>query len=137
VYGRTAETGERALIRTWPLLFLLALVGCYSDQEQRLNVCQREADGKIYSTHPDIQEKEWANSIEVCMRAGGYELIEDSCPTSIRTGSIVPHYEEIGKKLKAAVEAMQRVEPVCYEPIGSSGKRLLWLEQKLGTAPRN
>ena len=78
------------MIRTWPLLFFIVLAGCYSDQEQHLDVCQREADGKIYSTHPDIQEKEKADSIEVCMRAGGYELIEDSCPTSIRTSLIVP-----------------------------------------------
>ena len=126
------------MIRTWPLLFFIVLAGCYSDQEQHLDVCQREADGKIHSTHPDIQEKEKADSIEVCMRAGGYELIEDSCPTSIRTSSMSSiSYEEIGKKLKAALEAMQRIEPVCYEPIGSSGKRFLWLEQKLGTAPRN
>jgi hypothetical protein len=119
-------------------LFFIVLAGCYSDQEQHLDACQREADGKIHSTHPDIQEKEKADSIEVCMRAGGYELIEDSCPTSIRTSSMSSiSYEEIGKKLKAALEAMQRIEPVCYEPIGSSGKRLLWLEQKLGTAPRN
>jgi len=26
---------------------------------------------------------------------------------------------------------MQRIEPVCLRAIGSSGKRLLWLEQKL------
>jgi len=129
------------MFRTWPLLVFIVRAGCYSDQEQHLDACQREADGKIHSTHPDIQEKEKADSIEVCMRAGGYELIEDSCPTSIRTSLIVPRssvsYEEIGNKLKAALEAMQRIEPLCYEPIGSSGKRLLWLEQKLGTAPRN
>jgi hypothetical protein len=46
------------LIRTWPLLFFIVLAGCYSDQEQHLDACQREADGKIHSTHPDIQEKE-------------------------------------------------------------------------------
>jgi hypothetical protein len=124
-----------------PLLFFVVLAGCYIEQEQLLGACQLETGGKIYSTDPEIQDKEKSDAIELCMRARGYELLEESCPTDIRSSPIVPRssasYEEIGKKLVSALKAIQRIEPLCYEPTGSIGKRLLWLERTIGTAPRS
>jgi hypothetical protein len=44
-------------------------------------------------------------------------------------------YVEAGKKI-IALEGLQRIDPHCYEPLSWWGKRMFWLEQVVGTAPK-
>lgn len=91
----------------------------------------------------EIQEKESSDYIEICMQAQGYEIVEDDCPTYMRTDSIPksdPNFYsslsqqqknsvniELGRKIRV-VEGMQRIEPACYEPMEWFGKRFLRFE---------
>jgi len=119
----------------FPLLRSVVLAGCYSDQRQ-LAVCKMELRGKVFSANPEIQAKAETDTLELCMKARGYEVVENSCPigrTSLGLQS--GDYVEAGKKI-IALEGLQRIDPHCYEPLNWWGKRMFWLEQMVGTAPK-
>jgi hypothetical protein len=124
------------LIHLFPLLLFVVLAGCYSDQRQQLAVCKMELRDKLFSANPDIQAKAETDTLELCMNARGYEVVENSCP--IGRSSLGPEsgdYVETGKKI-IALESLQRIDPHCYEPLNWWGKRLFWLEQMVGIAPK-
>lgn len=130
------------LLPTLPVLLLLA--GCYADQEQQLAACQL-----MYEVGPaatEVDDKQNTDNIELCMRAQGYEFI-DPCsthaerlplpdPATYRTLSEQQktlHNIEVGKMV-IAVEALQRREPACYEPMSWMGKQVLQFERRFGAA---
>lgn len=124
------------LIHPFPLLLFVVLAGCYSDQRQQLAVCKMDLRGKVFSANPEIQAKAETDTLELCMNARGYEVVENSCPIGhsslgIQSGD----YVETGKKI-VALEGLQRIDPLCYEPLNWWGKRLFWLEQMAGIAPK-
>ena len=131
--------------RFLPLVLMLLLAGCYSDQKQQLSACELQA--KQHSeANGDAASSEY---IELCMRVQGYEIVQGDCPSYIQTDTVPrvdPDYYrsltqeqkdrvnyETGKKI-VAMEQIQRIEPVCYEPMGWLGKRILRFEKWLGTA---
>jgi hypothetical protein len=66
----------------------------------------------------------------------GYEVVENSCPIGHSSlGSQSDDYVETGKKI-VVLEGLQRIDPLCYEPLNWWGKRLFWLEQMVGIAPK-
>src|SRR5947208_2133327 len=131
--------------RFLPLVLLLVLAGCYSDQKQQLSACELQAKQHIGASD-DAASSEY---IELCMRAQGYEIVQDDCPSYMQTDSVPrvdPDYYrslsqeqkdrlnyETGKKI-VAIEQMQKIEPACYEPMGWFGKRTLRFEKWFGTA---
>ena len=124
------------LIRPFPLLLFVVLAGCYSDQRQQLAVCKMELRGKVFSANPEIQAKAETDTLELCMNARGYEVVENSCPIGRSSlGLQSGDYVEAGKKI-IALEGLQRIDPHCYEPLNWWGKRMFWLEQMVGTAPK-
>jgi hypothetical protein len=126
-----------------PLLLFLA--GCYSDQKQQLGACELQAKQRAEAS----DEAASSEYIELCMRAQGYEFVQDDCPSYLQTDTVpkVDHdyYRslsqeqkdrlniETGKKI-IAIEQMQKSEPACYEPMGWSSKRTLRFEKWFGTA---
>jgi hypothetical protein len=139
--------------RFLPFVLLSLLAGCYSDQKQQLSACQLQAkqqtDAGDGSLPQEVRDRESTEYIELCMRAQGYEFVQDNCPRYIPT-NIVPkadpdygrslteeqqrqHYIEVGIKI-IAIAQIQKIEPTCYEPMGWFGKRILRYEKWLGTA---
>lgn len=130
--------------RFLPLVLLLLLAGCYSDQKQHVSACELQA--KLHTNPNDDASSEY---IELCMRAQGYEVVQDDCPSYLQTDTVPkvdPDYYrsltqeqkdrvnyETGKKV-VVIEQIQKIEPACYEPMGWLGKRLLRFEKLLGTA---
>jgi hypothetical protein len=113
------------------LVLGLLLSGCYSDQKQQLSACELQAK---QHTRTDveiaIQDQESSEYIELCMRARGYEIVEDDCPTHLRIDSIrkpdPEFYNSLSEKQKdqlnletgrriVAIEGMQKIEPACYD----------------------
>ena len=87
------------LIHPFPLLLFVVLAGCYSDQRQQLAVCKMELRGKVFSANPEIQAKAETDTLELCMNARGYEVVENSCPIGHSSlGSQSDDYVETGKK---------------------------------------
>jgi hypothetical protein len=141
--------------RFLPLLLSLLLAGCYSDQKQQLSTCQLQAKERNQSNANG--DSDMAENIELCMRAHGYEIVTNDCPASVRIdyenhifpdsipkpnpnvyNSLTKEQQdrlniETGKKIEA-IEAMQKIEPACYEPMGWFGKRSLRLKKWLGTS---
>jgi len=69
------------------LLFALFLAGCYSDQKQQVAACELQANQHARTTDDmEIRARESSEETELCMRAHGYELVEDNCPVNLRTG---------------------------------------------------
>ena len=62
-----------------PVLLFVVLAGCYSDQRQQLAVCKMELRGKVFSANPEIQAKAETDTLELCMNARGYEVVENDC----------------------------------------------------------
>jgi len=131
--------------RFLPLVLLLLLAGCYSDQKQQLSACELQA-----KQHTDANDDAASSKyIELCMRAEGYEVAQDDCPSYMQSDTVPkvdPDYYrsltqeqkdrvnyETGKKI-VAMEQMQKNEPACYEPMGWLGKRILRFEKWFGTA---
>ncbi|MGY2903638.1 hypothetical protein [Bradyrhizobium sp. URHC0002] len=124
------------LIHLFPLLLFVVLAGCYSDQRQQLAVCKMDLRSKVFSANPEIQAKAETDTLELCMNARGYEVVENSCPIGHSSlGSQSDDYVETGKKI-VALGGLQRIDPLCYEPLNWWGKRLFWLEQMVGIAPK-
>lgn len=118
-----------------PLLVVVMLAGCYSDQRQQLAVCRMELREKVFSANPETQAKAETDTLELCMNARGYEVVEDDCPTGRSSlGHDPGDYTVSGKKIMA-LEGLQRIDPHCYQPLSWWGKRLIWLERMIGTAP--
>jgi hypothetical protein len=135
----------------WPILvlFSLSLTGCYSDQKQQLSACRLQAKQHVVRDEPlEIQDRESSEYIELCMQAQGYEIVQDDCPATLQTDSIPSPdigssynslsqdqkdklNRETGRKI-LAIEAVQKLEPICYEPMGWFGKRSLRFEKWLG-----
>jgi hypothetical protein len=91
---------------------------------------------KVFSANPEIQAKVETDTLELCMNARGYEVVENSCPIGRSSlGLQSGDYVEAGKKI-IALEGLQRIDPHCYEPLNWWGKRMFWLEQMVGTAPK-
>jgi hypothetical protein len=130
--------------RFLPLMLLLLLVGCYSDQKQQLSACELQAKQHTEANN----DAESSKYIELCMGARGYEVVQDDCPSYMQTDTVPkvnPDYYrsltqeqkdrvnyETGKKI-IAMERMQKIEPICYEPMGWLGKRILRFEKWFGT----
>jgi hypothetical protein len=66
--------------RFLPLVLLLLLAGCYSDQKQQLSACELRAKQRTEASD-DAASSEY---IELCMRAQGYEIVQDDCPSYCR-----------------------------------------------------
>jgi hypothetical protein len=132
--------------RLLPLLFALLLSGCYWNQKQQFVSCALEA-GR-HTSRADVPANfppPGSDYVEACMRAHGYELNQDQCPTlrddviRLDPAAIAAlgeqlrraYTEEIEKRL-AALAAWRKAEPTCYEPIGWFGKRVLRIEKWLG-----
>ena len=119
-----------------PVLLFVVLAGCYSDQRQQLAICKVELRGKVFSANSEIQAKAETDTLELCMNARGYEVVENDCTIGRSSlGHQLDDYVESGKKV-IALEGLQRIDPHCYEPLTWWGKRLLWLERMIGTAPK-
>jgi hypothetical protein len=133
--------------RFLPLLLILLLSGCYSDQKQQLSACELQAKQHNIgaSESIDVQDQETSEYIELCMRAHGYEIVQDGCPDNLST-DLIPRPDpefyhslnkeqqarlnlETGRKIRK-IEGLQKIEPECYEPMGWFGKRSLRYEKK-------
>ena len=132
------------------LLFALFLAGCYSDQKQQVAACELQANQHARTNDDmEIRDRKSSEESELCMRAHGYELVEDNCPANLRTGSIRSDPEayskaseadkasmnlEIGKQIARLLD-IQKIESECYEPMGWLGKKTLRFERRFGLAP--
>jgi len=125
------------------LLFALLLSGCYGNQKQQFVACALEA-GR-HASRQDVPANfppPGSDYVEACMRAHGYELNQDQCPTlrddviRLDPAAIAAlgeklrktYTDEIEKRL-AALAAWRKAEPTCYEPLGWFGKRVLRIEK--------
>jgi hypothetical protein len=134
------------------LLLALFLTGCYSDQKQQVAACELQANQHARTNDDmEIRGRESSEETELCMRAHGYELVEDNCSVNLRTGSIRSDPEayskaseadkasmnlEIGKQIARLLD-IQKIESECYEPMGWLGKKTLRFERRSHAAPRN
>jgi len=79
------------------------------------------------------------------MRAHGYELNLDQCPTwrddpnelnaeglAALSEKLRKAYTEAMEKQRPALAAWRKLEPTCYEPIGRFGKQVPRIEKWLG-----
>jgi hypothetical protein len=124
--------------RFLPLLLLgLLLSGCYSDQKQQLGECDLQAQQ---------QSKDTVDYISLCMRAHGYEVVQDDCPKEGLLRYTLPKvdpefFSSLSQEQKRSfsierskdleiIERLATLEPACYEPMGWFGKRFLKLEKE-------
>ena len=122
---------------TLPLALIAAVLsGCYSDQTQALATCRNNAESRVDQSTGDVAQMEISDAITLCMEASGYERIEEECPKSFRTASVVrgKTYEQTSREIKM-LENMQKNEPSCYAPIKWYGKAMRRLEKALSLAP--
>jgi hypothetical protein len=129
-----------------PLLLGLLLSGCYSDQKQQLSMCELKEHAR---TADQVQDLPASDYVALCMRAQGYEIVEDDCPAFMRT-NLIPKpdpefYDSLSENQKNRLnmetgtkimnmEAMQKIDPACYEPMGWFDKRILRLEKWFGAS---
>lgn len=97
--------------RFLPLVLLLLLAGCYSDQKQHVSACELQAKQHT-NANDDAASSEY---IELCMRAQGYEVVQDDCPSYLQT-------DTVPKVDPASVRRSERFEQI---PRNGSVKQIL------------
>jgi hypothetical protein len=141
--------GHPHMKRLLPLLFALLLSGCYWNQKQKFAACALEAGRQPREDVPAGFPPPGTEYVAACMRAHGYQLNQDQCPTLhdnvikpdddlmkdpaaiAALGELLKPYTEGIEKRLAALAAWRKAEPTCYEPIGWFGKQVLRIEKWL------
>jgi hypothetical protein len=125
--------------------------GLLSRPKQQVAACELQANQHARTNDDiEIRDRELSEETELCMRAHGYELVEDNCPFNLRTGQIRSDPEayskaseadkarmnlEIGNQITRLLD-IQKIVPECYEPMGWLGKKTLRFERRFGLVPR-